>query len=114
MTRLLHALVTICSLATLLLGPPTSAASAQSPATQLDAIVSTAFVAGQPGGAVLVVKDGKVLYRKAIGMASMELGVPLQPDTIFRLGSITKQFTAAAIMLLVEEGKVALTDPVEK
>ena len=61
-----------------------------------------------------MVKDGKVLYRKAIGMASMELGVPLQPDTIFRLGSITKQFTAAAMMLLVEEGKIALTDPIEK
>ena len=55
-----------------------------------------------------------MLYRKAIGMASMELGVPLQPDTIFRLGSITKQFTAAAVMLLVEDRKIALTDSIEK
>jgi D-alanyl-D-alanine carboxypeptidase len=55
-----------------------------------------------------------MLYRKAIGMASMELGVPLQPDTIFRLGSITKQFTAAAVMLLVEDGSIVLTDPIEK
>ena len=115
MSRLLHALFTTCSLATLLIGPPVSVASAQ-PATaaQLEDVVSAAFVADQPGGAVLVVKDGKVLYRKAVGMASMELGVPLQPDTIFRLGSITKQFTAAAVMLLVEDGKIALTDPIEK
>ena len=114
MTRLLHALATTCSLAALLISLPATAASAQPAAAQLDAVVTAAFVPDQPGGAVLVVKDGKVLYRKAIGMASMELGVPLQPDTIFRLGSITKQFTAAAIMMLVEEGKVSLTDAVEK
>jgi len=71
-------------------------------------------VADQPGAAAIVVRDGEVVYRKAIGMASMELGVPLQPDTVFRLGSITKQFTAAAVMLLVEDGRVALTDPIEK
>ena len=114
MTRLLHALATTCSLAALLVSLPAAPASAQPAAAELDAVVTAAFVPDQPGGAVLVVKDGKVLYRKAIGMASMELGVPLQPDTIFRLGSITKQFTAAAIMMLVEDGKISLTDPVEK
>ncbi|AMY07083.1 Penicillin-binding protein E [Luteitalea pratensis] len=114
MTRLLHALATTCSLAALLVSLPAAPAFAQPAAAELDAVVTAAFVPDQPGGAVLVVKDGKVLFRKAIGMASMELGVPLQPDTIFRLGSITKQFTAAAIMMLVEEGKVSLTDPVEK
>jgi D-alanyl-D-alanine carboxypeptidase len=114
MTRLLHALVTSGSLVALLISLPATPASAQPAPAALDAVVTAAFVADRPGGAVLVVKDGTVLYRRAIGMASMELGVPLQPDTIFRLGSITKQFTAAAIMMLVEEGKVVLTDPVEK
>jgi CubicO group peptidase (beta-lactamase class C family) len=84
------------------------------PTSQLDAVMTSAFKADQPGAAALVVKDGKVVYRKAIGMASMELGVPLQPETVFRLGSITKQFTAAAVMLLVEDGKISLSDPIEK
>ncbi len=61
-----------------------------------------------------MVKDGQVVYRKAVGMASLELGVPLQPDMVFRLGSITKQFTAAAVMLLVEQGKIGLKDPIDK
>ena len=47
-------------------------------------------------------------------MADLELGVPLQPDMVFRLGSITKQFTAAAILMLAEEGKLSLQDPIEK
>ena len=55
-----------------------------------------------------------MIYRKAAGMAQMELGVPLQPDVVFRLGSITKQFTAVAIMMLVQQGKLALSDPIEK
>ena len=55
-----------------------------------------------------------MVYRKAVGMANVELGVPLQPDMVFRLASITKQFTATAIMLLVEQGKLALSDPIEK
>jgi CubicO group peptidase (beta-lactamase class C family) len=83
-------------------------------AADYDAIVTKTFSASEPGAAVVVVKDGRVVYRKAIGMANVELGVPLQPDMVFRLASITKQFTAAAIMLLVEEGKLALSDPVEK
>ena len=114
MTRFLHVLATTCALGVLLGALPTAPASAQPVASQLDALVTAAFVPDQPGGAVLVVKDGQVLYRKAIGMASMELGVPLQPDSVFRIGSLTKQFTAAAVMLLVEDGKIALTDPIEK
>ncbi len=92
------------------------APAAPPPATvaQIDAIVTRAFAADQPGAAVIVVKDGQVVYRKAVGMASLELGVPLQPDMVFRLGSITKQFTAAAVMLLVEQGKIGLKDPIDK
>ena len=104
-----------CLIALLTLSTSPRAAVAQ-PAlsARLDAVVSRAFAPDQPGAAVVVVKDGAVVYRKARGLASLELGVPLQPDSVFRLGSITKQFTAAAVMLLVEDGKVALTDPVEK
>lgn len=126
MMRPTPALASFCWLATLTLLPPVgspaqaqpalaSARSASAPyQAQLDAVMTSVFAPDQPGAAAIVVKDGTVVYRKAIGMASMELGVPLQPDTVFRLGSITKQFTAAAVMLLVEDGKVALTDPIEK
>ena len=116
MTRPMHALASLCWLTTLILLPAlTPAASAQpAMAAQLDAVMTSAFVPDRPGAAAIVVKDGKVVYRKAIGMASMELRVPLQPDSVFRLGSITKQFTAAAVMLLVEDGKIALSDPIEK
>lgn len=84
------------------------------PAAQMDAVLKAAFPADKPGASAIVVKDGKVLFRKAYGMAPVELGVPLQPDMVFRLGSITKQFTAVAILMLAEDGKLALSDPIEK
>jgi len=103
----------LASMALLLLAGRAPAAQPQS-AAHIDAIVARSFAADQPGAAVIVVKDGQVVYRKAVGMANIELGVPLQPDMVFRLGSITKQFTAAAVMLLVEQGKIGLKDPIDK
>lgn len=61
-------------------------------------------------GTVLVAKGGKVVLEKGYGMASLELGVPDGPDTKFRLGSITKQFTATAILQLEEQGKLSVKD----
>jgi CubicO group peptidase (beta-lactamase class C family) len=65
-------------------------------------------------GSVLVWKDGQVLLDKGYGYANLEFQVPNAPDTKFRLGSMTKQFTAAAILLLQERGKLKLDDPVKK
>ena len=70
--------------------------------------------AGDFFGAVLVAKDGKVLYRKGFGMAQAEWEIANTPETKFRLGSITKQFTAVAVLQLVEQGKIKLDDPVKK
>jgi CubicO group peptidase (beta-lactamase class C family) len=81
-------------------------------ASELDAAFAAAYPANGPGAAVLVEKDGEVLLRKGYGMADLELGVPIAPDMVFRLGSITKQFTAAAVLLLVQEGKLSLDDTV--
>ena len=67
-----------------------------------------------PGGAAIVVKDGEVVYHKAFGLASIELGVPMQPDNVFRIGSITKQFTAAAVLQLAEAGKLSLDDEITR
>jgi len=80
----------------------------------MDELLSKAYPPGEPGAAVIVVKDGKTLLRKGYGMADMELGVKVEPDMVFRLGSITKQFTAAAILILAEQGKLSLSDELTK
>ncbi|KQZ59244.1 MULTISPECIES: serine hydrolase domain-containing protein [unclassified Lysobacter] len=67
-----------------------------------------------PGAALLVARGDQVLFRGARGEASVELGVPLTPDGVFRIGSVTKQFAAAGLLKLVEAGKVGLDDPLSK
>jgi CubicO group peptidase (beta-lactamase class C family) len=67
-----------------------------------------------PGLALAVVRDGRVVKERGYGLASVELEVPAGASTVFEIGSVTKQITAACVMLLVEEGKVALDDPVSK
>lgn len=83
-------------------------------AAQLDEVAARAYPPDQPGAVVLVVKDGKPLLRKAYGLANVELRVPNRPEHLFRIGSVTKQFTAAAILLLAERGKLALADDITK
>ncbi len=97
----------------LMLSPPTMARELTLP-QKLDAIAAEAFAKYGPGGAVIVVKDGKTLLRKGYGMADLELGVPVRPEMVFRLGSMGKQFTAVAILQLVKEGKVKFDDPLSK
>lgn len=63
-------------------------------------------------GTVLISQDGKVIYKKGVGLANREFDIPNTPEIKFRLGSITKQFTAAAILLLQERGKLKVTDPI--
>jgi len=65
-------------------------------------------------GSVLVARDGKPIFRKGFGLADREWNIPNGPDTKFRLGSITKQFTATAILQLAEAGKMKTDDPVSK
>ncbi|HWS17963.1 MAG TPA: serine hydrolase domain-containing protein, partial [Candidatus Elarobacter sp.] len=64
-------------------------------------------------GSVLVAQDGKVLLDKGYGFANLEWDIPNTPTTKFRLGSVTKQFTAASILLLEERGKLKVEDPVK-
>jgi CubicO group peptidase (beta-lactamase class C family) len=65
-----------------------------------------------PGLALAVVQRGQLMKLQGYGLASVELDVPVTPDTVFELASVTKQFTATAIMKLVEEGKIRLDDPI--
>lgn len=94
---------------------PAGAATAPSDlAAYADQLLAVAFPADQPGAAAIVVKNGQVVLRKGYGMANLELGVPDSPDMVFEIGSVTKQFTAAAILLLAEQGKLRLEDDITK
>ncbi|MDP5190089.1 serine hydrolase [Rheinheimera baltica] len=67
-----------------------------------------------PGLAVAVVKDGELVYSKGVGLANLEYGIPITPDTVFEVASISKQFTAFSILLLADEGKLSIDDEVTK
>jgi CubicO group peptidase (beta-lactamase class C family) len=89
-------------------------APAQDFVSRADTYVDAYVRQGKFRGAVLVAKDGKPVFRKGYGPANAEWDIPNTPDTKFRIGSITKQFTAMAILQLVEAGKVKIDDPVNK
>lgn len=67
-----------------------------------------------PGVTVLVARGDQLLYKGARGMANIELGVPMQPDQLLRIGSVTKQFAAAALLKQIDEGRAKLDDPLSK
>ncbi|MEO8360919.1 MAG: serine hydrolase domain-containing protein, partial [Vicinamibacteria bacterium] len=92
----------------------TTTTPAPSGAAAFESAMKGLYPADKPGATVIVVKDGKTVFRQAYGMADLELGVPMKPEMVLRLGSITKQFTATAILMLAEEGKLSLQDPIEK
>jgi len=81
---------------------------AQDHAAKVQEVLALAHKYRQFNGAALVAENGKVIYKGAFGMANMEWDIPNAPDTKFRLGSITKQFTATVILQLVEQGKIKL------
>ena len=81
---------------------------------QIDAIASKNYPEDGPGISILVAKDGKEIYKKAFGKASLELDVPMTPENVFEIGSITKQFTAVAILMLEEQGKLKISDDITK
>ena len=83
-------------------------------AAKYDELLSIQFKPGETGAAALVAKDGKVIYKKAFGMANLELDVPMTTDMVFKIGSVTKQFTAVAILQLLEQGKLGLQDDITK
>lgn len=83
-------------------------------ATKLDQYMSALTKAGRFSGSVLVARDGRVLLAKGYGLANAEWDIPNTPTTKFRLGSVTKQFTAMAIVQLEEKGKLKVEDPVCK
>ena len=87
---------------------------AQTPEARIEQIVQSYVAAHQFMGTVLIAKGDNVLFDKAYGYANLEWQIPNTPDTKFRLGSVTKQFTAASILLLEERGKLKTDDLVKK
>jgi CubicO group peptidase (beta-lactamase class C family) len=84
------------------------------PARDIDAILAAVYKPGGPGAAAIVVKDGRILLRKAYGLADVELEVPMRPEMVFPLASITKQFTATAILKLAEQGRLSVSDEITR
>lgn len=100
----------------LLAGPASAdAASDEAFAARLDGVVEQAIADRRLVGAVVMVsRDGKVVYRRAAGLADREAGTPMQENTVFRLASVSKPIVTAAFMRLVEEGWLSLQDPVTR
>ena len=99
----------------LILGVCLSAAVSAAAADRVDEHVRAQLTARKlPGAAVAVVQGGRIVKSAGYGVASLELSAPVTPQTVFEIGSISKQFTANAILLLVEDGKLRLDDPVAK
>jgi CubicO group peptidase (beta-lactamase class C family) len=83
-------------------------------AAQAEAVLQAAYPADGPGAAVIITKGGRTLYAGGRGLADVETRRPITPDSTFRLGSITKQFTAVAVLQLVQNGRISLDDPVSR
>jgi CubicO group peptidase (beta-lactamase class C family) len=97
----------------LLLASPPVTLAAEAP-DQIDALLARYQELGLFNGSALVAERGQVVLKKGYGLANMEWGIPNTPDTKFRLGSITKQFTATLVMQLVEQGQIDLSAPVRR
>lgn len=100
--------LTLCVIILLSVQVQTLAQTQSQKTAKIDEVMTLASKYGLFNGSVLVAENGKVIYKKGLGLANMEWNIPNTPETRFRLGSITKQFTATLILQLVEQGKVKL------
>jgi CubicO group peptidase (beta-lactamase class C family) len=96
-------------------GAATAAPLSRAALAQVDRVAGAWVAAGHtPGLTIGVMQDGKVVFVKGYGQAQLENRTPIQPETVFRIGSVSKQFTAAAVLKLVEEGRLSLDDRLSK
>ena len=104
----------VVSLFVILFAWPATQCVAQDTSSRMSQIIQYYVATNSFSGAILVAQDGKILLDKAYGDANLEWNIPNTPTTKFQLASITKQFTAASILLLAERGKLDVNDPVKK
>ena len=88
-------------------------ALAANPMTEIDSLMRP-YTGNVPGASVLVVQDGNTVFARSYGLADLEARTPATPATNYRLASVTKQFTAAAILLLAQDGKLSIDEPVKR
>lgn len=81
---------------------------------KIDSLLNSTYKVDEPGGIVAIAKNGKTIYSRAFGLANIELNVPNNSESVIQIGSITKQFTAVAILKLYEEGKLSIYDKITK
>ncbi len=93
---------------------PSEARAADVMEDRIDKLVLQTVIPDGPGCAVLVVDDGRIVFKRAYGIADMETGCPITTASAFNIASVTKQFTAACVALLVEKGEVSLDDDIRK
>lgn len=111
MHRKLGTRLWILALTALLL---TSAAFADETTDKVDKIFAAWDTTVTPGASLAVIRDGKIIYERGYGMASLEDGLVMTPQKVFDIGSTSKQFTAACIAMLIRDGKVAVADDIRK
>ena len=102
------------SLLTLLVLPLSTVAAEDDVAKLLDELLSRSCKADVPGVSVAVIQHGKPVFEKGYGLANLEYDIPVTPQTIYHVASVSKQFTAMALVLLEEDGKLSLEDDLHK
>ncbi|MDB4293683.1 beta-lactamase family protein, partial [Maribacter sp.] len=100
--------MSVCTLSCQEAAPPTEVETA------IDKIFESFDGINRPGAAVAVMQNGAVVFKKGYGSANLEYDIPITPSTIFHVASVSKQFTVFALLLLAEEGKLSLDDPIQK
>jgi len=82
--------------------------------TKIDSLLQEKYPDNAPGATFLISKNGRIIYKKAFGLANLELNVPMKTNNVIKIGSMTKQFTAISILMLMEQGKLNLDDEITK
>ena len=99
---------------TMISGAGGIAGAQEKTAKAADEVFADLTKAGSPGCALAVARGGKIIYEKGYGLANIEEGVEITPRTVFDIGSTSKQFTAASILLLEKQGKLSIQDDIHK
>lgn len=95
-------------------GAPAFAEDKEARAKKVDELFEKWNKPDSPGCALAIIKDDQIIYKRGYGMADLERGVPISPETVFHVGSISKQFTAMTILMLAQQGKLSVDDDIRK
>src|SRR5262249_23688565 len=92
----------------------TKSESADSVTKKVDSVFARFDKPDSPGCALAVIKDSQIIYKRGYGMSNLEYDIPISPNSIFHVASISKEFTAMSIMLLAQQGKLSIDDDIRK